>query len=169
MKQAVRTIYGIGFLIIVALLSASVGLQIVKQIMPCLLCVAQRLCFAGMGILLLLGACFPSAHRFKWIFPGGTILLSLAGLYFSSRQIWLQSITSVDTQEVCGVSFDYLFKILPWHDFMHLVLNGNHDCAQHVFSILGLDLAVWSWMSFLFFLLASLCLIVRMRKHKDIV
>lgn len=168
MKQTERLIYGVGFLVVVGVLSASVWLQVVKQIMPCLLCVMQRLCFAGIGCLFLFGFLFPNSNRLKWLYPIGSMGLSLAGLYFSGRQIWLQSVSSTDSQAVCGVSFDYLFEILPWHDFLNLVLSGNHECARHTFFMMGLDLSAWSALSFLFFLLMSLWIIKKLFTHKDV-
>lgn len=168
MKISQRATYLLGFIIICALLAASAWFQEVKHVMPCLLCVVQRLCFLGIGIFFLLGILLANVRRLKIFLPILIIILSSIGAYFSGRQVWLQYTALPNNQDICGVSLDYLFRILPWRDAMITVLNGNHECAERSISILGLDIAAWSLMSFILFFVMGLWLIKQVKKNSGI-
>jgi disulfide bond formation protein DsbB len=53
--MSTRLMYLLGFVLICVLLATSVYLEFVEGIMPCPLCVLQRICFALWGLFFLLG------------------------------------------------------------------------------------------------------------------
>lgn len=141
-------------------LGSSYYLEYGQHLEPCLLCITQRFC----TISLLLGTA-----AICWIKPlqkskTMSIILTgitLAGLFFASRQLWLQSL---DTNELpaCLPGFDTLIRYFSWQTTLRGMLWGSANCAEITWRWLNLSLAAWSGLYFLLILtLQSLILFTK--------
>jgi len=158
--MSARLTYFLGFIIIVFLLSTSAYLQIYQGIMPCPLCSLQRVSFALLGILFLIGL-FLSGKRWGRISINLLAMLaSSSGLFFAGRQIWLQQFPSADNTE-CGVSLHYMMQMLPLKEVMQKVIAGSAECTDRGWEFLHLNMPEWAFFWFSLFFVAMLYLIVK--------
>lgn len=135
-------------------LLASLYFQYVKGLHPCPLCLMQRLCV----FLLLITSCL-SLVTFKKARVLSTLQIigSFAGLFFSLRQLWLQSLPA-GTAPACMPGLDVLVQYFPWHTVAQALLWGAGDCAEIDWAFAGIPMPGWSALYFLFMLLAGVFL-----------
>ena len=142
-----RLLFLLTFLTVAALLGSGFYLQYYDGFMPCPLCTMQRLSFAAVGIMALIGFLF---HRRRLItIPSSlfVVLFSVAGFFFAARQTWLQLFPSAESSE-CGVSLEYMMQVLPLHEVMSKILAGSTECSDKTWSLLTLTMPEWSMICF---------------------
>lgn len=143
-------------------LFASFYFQYVQALMPCPLCIMQRVCV----FLLLAVMCFNfrtlrRAHTISWFLIG----ISCAGLFFSVRQLWLQSLPAGQAP-ACMPGLDILIRYFPWQAVLKALLWGSGDCAEVNWRMLGISMPGWSALYFLFMVLMALFLLWHTRAGK---
>jgi disulfide bond formation protein DsbB len=140
-------------------LFASFYFQYAQGMQPCPLCLMQRLCvfllLASMGIAL---GTQKKAHWFSFF----QLLIAGAGLFFASRQLWLQSLPP-ESAPACMPGLDVLIQYFPWQTVARALLWGTGDCAESTWSMLGLSMPAWSALYFLSMLLATAFLWIKTR------
>jgi disulfide bond formation protein DsbB len=136
------------FLIICSffLLFMSFYFEYIKGFQPCPLCIMQRVCILFILLFLLIEFYLPKKNRF---IIGLLILFSLAGLYFSSRQLWLQALPAEEAP-ACLPSLDVLIHYFPWQDTVNALFWGAGDCAEVSWRFLGLSMPAWTALYFIF-------------------
>lgn len=152
-----RTISFIGFVLTLALLGLSFYLQVYEGFTPCPLCILQRLGMAILAILFLLGVILKKGRLLIAFLAG---LISLSGILLAGRQIWLQHLPPNSSAD-CGMSLQYLMHVLPFDQVIKKVLEGTAECSQTGWQWLGISLAEWSLVWFIFFFIICLVQTVR--------
>lgn len=135
---------------IIGLLGFGYFLQYVKGLEPCPLCITQRFFFfliAGLSIISFLHN--PNA-LFSRLYSSVGIVFSLSGASFAMRQLYLQSLPD-DQVPACGPSIEYIFNNFPITEALGILLRGDGNCAEVVWSFLGLSIPAWSLTAFLLF------------------
>jgi disulfide bond formation protein DsbB len=158
-NRSTRLTYFIGFVAISVLLLISLYLQIFQGIMPCPLCTLQRFVFILLGVLFLIGL-FISQYRGRLIINCLAFLVSLTGIFFSGRQIWLQRFPTGDNSQ-CGTSLQYMLQVLPLHKVIQKIFQGSAECAQRGWEFLSLNMAEWAFLWFSLFLGLTIYLFLR--------
>ena len=126
---------------------------------PCLLCYAQRACVYLVILLSLVG--FLHKNQSLMIFRsyiGLTIAIIVCGISLSIRQLYLQNLPR-DLVPTCGPDIDYLFETLPVLEVFMIAIKGDGNCAEVLWSFLGISLPGWLLVAFvglLFYTLVSL-------------
>jgi len=150
---SLRSLYVMQLLTIVFILLISLYLQYYKSMLPCPLCIMQRGCFVLLGISFFIGIfAKPLGRQIINIF---SILFSFAGLFFASRQIWIQYFPTTNSNE-CGVTIQYMLQVLPLHEVAQKIFAGGAECTERGVNFLFLNMAEWSLLLFIIFLLANL-------------
>lgn len=153
------------FLAIITLivLMASFYFQYALGMQPCPLCLMQRLCvFLLLGIFGLSLATLRKAHWVSLL----QVLIASAGLYFSLRQIWLQSLPMGEAP-ACMPSLDMLIHYFPWQDVARALFWGTGDCAaKEAWSLLGITMPGWAALYFVFMAITGLILYFRTYKSE---
>ncbi|MFT4712322.1 MAG: disulfide bond formation protein DsbB [Candidatus Azotimanducaceae bacterium] len=127
---------------------------------PCNLCILQRVAVIATALVALFaGIHGPNIVGIK-IYASLGLLTSLAGAGLSGRQLWLQSLPA-DQVPACGPSLDYLVDIFPLTQVLSMVLEGDGDCAEVVWSFLGISIPGWTLVGF--FGLIAICAFVFLR------
>lgn len=143
----------------IAVLALSYYFQWVMGLSPCPLCLMQRFCIV---LLVFIGIleCFVWAKKnILTVYLLECIVIAL-GLYFSSRQLWLQSLPKAQLP-ACMPDLSILLKYFPWQDMVRALVWGGADCAKVEWQFLGLSMAGWSWCYFLLMGLVVLGLILK--------
>jgi len=148
-----RTWFFIGFLTCFSMLAVGAYFQLVKDLEPCPLCISQRIAIFMTGIVFL-AACIhnpKTTGRKIYAIVGGLTALTGAGL--STRHVWLQNLPPEEVPE-CGPGLSYIFDNFPLTETLKLMLNGTGECADILWTFLGLSIPGWTLLAFL--LLASI-------------
>ncbi|MCB1948514.1 disulfide bond formation protein B [Nitrosomonas sp.] len=141
-----KILYLFIFLACAALLGYAQYLQHVENLLPCPLCVAQRLAYWMLGITALLA--FLSNPRSIGRRIAGFFMAVFAsiGAVIAFRQSWL--IRYPESFE-CGISPEEAFlNSLPFADWWPGMFEANGDCADVDWEYLTLTIPDWSFVAF---------------------
>lgn len=134
---------GCAMLIAIALyMQHSMGLE------PCPLCMTQRVAIIAVGTVAFLAFLHNPAELGKKIYAALGAILAIAGGSVSSRQLWLQSLPE-DQVPACGPSLEYMFDTFPLLDTLKIMLQGDGNCAEVVWTFLGLSIPGWTLVAFI--------------------
>lgn len=125
---------------------ASFVMQYGFGLIPCPLCIMQRVCITLIALTGGLAVYFPVFVQKKVYWCLQTLWL-IGGLFFVSRQLWLQSLPA-KAQLGCMPEFDVLIAYFPWTEVVKTLVLGGSECAVISFRFLGLSLTTWSLLYF---------------------
>lgn len=138
-----RRAYWLGFLCIGGLIGFALYLQHVEMLDPCPLCMAQRLAFYAMAVVFFLGAIhFPKGWG-RRVYAMLVALTASAGAALAARHLWLQSLPP-DQVPACGPSLEYMIQTLPLAEIIRSMLTGSGECAEVLWTFLGLSMPGWT-------------------------
>lgn len=127
-----------------AMLVSALILEHVEGLEPCPMCLMQRLWVIAAGLLALIGL----AHNARWgIYPMLTALAACIGGGFSIRQLYLQSLPE-DQVPACGPPLEWLLDG-PMSDLLTAMTQGTGDCAQVMWTFLGISIPGWALVGFI--------------------
>ena len=143
-------------LIIVALL-----FEHMLSLKPCLLCYAQRACVYLVILLSLIGFLHKSQSLTVFrSYIGIAITIIVCGISLSIRQLYLQNLPP-ELVPTCGPDIDYLFETLPILEVFMLAIRGDGNCAEILWSFLGISIPGWLMVAFcaqFVYAIVSLCI-----------
>ena len=158
-KLAYRKIQYVLFLITLFVLLASFYFQYIVGLQPCPLCLMQRVCvFLLVAVMGLSLGTVKKAHFVSLL----QVFISCAGLFFSLRHLWLQSLPE-GSAPACMPGLDVLIRYFPWQAVVHALFWGAGDCAEKVWSLYGISMPGWSALYFMLMALTGLLLFFRTR------
>ncbi|CZI73372.1 TPA: disulfide bond formation protein B [Legionella pneumophila subsp. pneumophila] len=158
-KLTYRKIQSFQAIITVLVIFASFYLEYAVGLQPCPLCLMQRVCvFILLGLMGLSLGTVKKAHIVSLM----QFLVACAGLYFSLRQLWLQSLPS-DQAPACMPGLDVLIQYFPWQTVAKALFWGAGDCAEVTWIMFGISMPGWAAMYFLFMAIMGLFLFFRTR------
>lgn len=153
-KFEFKKVQGFLILLTLAVFLASLYLQYIAGLHPCALCLMQRLCV--FLLLIVMGFRLYTLKRAHFI-SLLQILLAAAGMFFSLRQLWLQSLPAGEASS-CLPGLDILVHYFPWQTVVKALFLGTGECAEVSWTLLGISLAGWGGIYFAIVLFFSLYL-----------
>lgn len=136
------------FLGCTGLMATGFYMQYVMHLYPCPLCITQRIFIVAVGITGLLGFLFNPRTTGRKVFGIFGILFAVLGGCFSIRQLWLQSLPE-DQVPACGPDIAYLLENFPLLDALSVLLRGDGNCAEVVWTFLGISIPGWTLVAFI--------------------
>lgn len=131
-------------------------------LMPCPLCVTQRVFAIGFGLIALVAAIHnPPSITQQRIYSFLTSLSALGGASISARQVYLQSLPE-DEVPACGPTLPYLMEYFPFQDVLNAMFIGEGSCAEIKWQLLGLSIPGWTLVAFIFVI--AVCVWQMLRK-----
>lgn len=125
------------------LIGGAVIIQSTVKLIPCPLCVAQRIFFGLIGLAALAGFLGWFEYFRYRIIARLMLAFALAGGSIAARQIWIQHFPPAGFDPTkCAVSFGSFI------DSFLRALGGAGNCAIRDFTLLGLSLPGWSFLCF---------------------
>ena len=124
---------------------------------PCPLCILQRIAFLLTGLIFLVAALHNPARIGSRIYALLIALAALIGAGIAGWHVRLQHLPADQVPE-CGPGLDYMLEVFPLSDTLRMVFTGSGECAEIVWSFLGLSIPAWSLVSFLCLATAGLLL-----------
>ncbi|RZA13179.1 MAG: disulfide bond formation protein B, partial [Lysobacteraceae bacterium] len=163
-RWSFRSQFLAGFAICAALLGYAFHVQFQLGIQPCPFCIFQRLCFATMGIVFLLGALHaprrPGARKAWGLLA---FVAGAAGMGISGRHAWVQM--HPPPMPICTPSWNFLVEQNSWLGVVRKVLLANGDCSSIDWRLLGLTMPMWCLVFFVALALGGLYAGFRRRAH----
>ncbi len=129
-------------------------------LIPCHLCIFQRVTVAALGVAFVLAALVSQPG------PRGVlsaILIGLAGcatLATAGRHVWIQ-MQPAGSVPACGADLDFLLDLFPLTEVILKVFKAGGECAKVDWSFLGLSMPAWVVVFALAATCGGLCNILR--------
>lgn len=107
-------------------LLAALVIEHIGGLVPCPLCLMQRVWMMAAGLVAVGAVIHASSSR---AYPALTGLLACIGGGFSIRHLYLQSLPEHEAPS-CGPDIDYMFQNFPLGDVLAAMTKGTGDCAK---------------------------------------
>jgi disulfide bond formation protein DsbB len=137
-----------GFIACAGMIAYALYAEHVLMLIPCPLCVFQRIAVIGLALVFLLAAVHHPSGWGRSVYAGLLFLVSGAGISVAGRHVWLQNLPP-DEVPSCGPGFDYIIDSFPLADALQLIFSGSGECASIDWLFLGLSMPAWTLMAFL--------------------
>lgn len=161
-----RKCFSVVALLCVIAMAIVLYLQFGQGLLPCPLCVFQRVATIVTLILAVLGILIPFRRIWRGLWYVLVILAELFGLIVAGRQVMLQHLPPGQINS-CGPGLNMMLKEFPLNKVIVEVFKGSGDCAAVHMRILGLDIAEWSLFFFIVLLIITLWSFWGARKRYD--
>ncbi|WP_131793843.1 disulfide bond formation protein B [Fluoribacter gormanii] len=165
-KLTYRKFQNFNAILTLFVLFASFYFQYIVGLIPCPLCIMQRVCvFLLLAIMGLSLRTLKKAHIISLL----QVIISCAGLFFALRQLWLQSLPAGEAP-ACMPGLDVLIRYFPWQTVVKTLFWGSGDCAEISWRMLGISMPGWCALYFSFMALMGCFLFWHTRRsalHED--
>ena len=147
--------FGLVLFALAAMVFARGYLQGYLGLEPCPLCMTQRLFVVLWGAFALLAVLHNPAGWGLRVYAALCGLSAYTGALVAARHTWLQHLPP-EKVPACGPPLDYLLENFPLRDALNTLLWGDGNCAERLWTFLGLSIPEQTLLVFLVALLASL-------------
>lgn len=131
-----------GFIACAGLMAYALYAEHVLLLMPCPLCVFQRMAVIALGVVFLVAALHHPRGGGRRVYAILVLLAAGAGVGVAGRHVWLQNLPP-DQVPSCGPGFDYIIDSFPLSEALRLIFTGSGECADVDWSFLGLSMPAW--------------------------
>ena len=138
-----------GFVACAAMMAYALYAEHKLMLMPCPLCVFQRMAVILLGILLLVVAVHNPRSWGRRVYAALIFLATAFGVTVAGRHVWLQSLPA-DQVPSCGPGFDYIIDSFPLAEALKVIFTGSGECADIDWLFLGLSMPAWVLIAVLF-------------------
>mgnify|MGYP000389169489 CR=1 FL=1 len=135
-----RNIYFLLLISVIGMVGYALYSEKVLGLVPCALCMTQRIFYCLVGFFALLALIHSQSHRLYALFMA---LSAVIGASVAGRQVWLQHLPP-DQVPACGPSLEYMLNTFPFAEALKMLLLGDGNCAEVVWRFIGLSMAEWS-------------------------
>lgn len=106
---------------------------------PCPLCLTQRVFVVISGAFALLALLHNPGRLGLRVYAATSGLSAAIGAGFAARHTWLQHLPE-DLVPACGPGLQYMLETLPFTETLELLLMGDGNCADVVWTFMGLSI-----------------------------
>lgn len=139
-----RSSFLLGFAACAALIGYAIYTQFHDGLLPCPLCIFQRLAFAALGLVFLVGGLHaPGSKVARRVYGGVAMVAAAVGIGVAGNHVRLQSLPP-DQVPACGPGLDYMLDSMPIGDVLRRVMSGSGECADVDWTFLALSMPAWS-------------------------
>ena len=152
-----RAQYALGAAICAAFLGYALYVEHRMFMLPCPLCILQRIAFLGMGVFFLLGALI--GPRPAWWRKLDALLVAFCASAGAGNAIWHMRIQNMPADEVAscsGMDLSYMLDAFPLQKVIEKVFTPSGDCAKVDWTFLGLSMPGWTLIWFVILAVAAL-------------
>jgi len=139
----------LAFAVCAALLAFAIYMQLQGGLVPCPLCIFQRIAFTATAVVFLVAALHaPHGTLGQRIYSLLALVAAGIGAGIAARHVWIQHLPA-DEVPTCGPGLDYMRELMPLTSVIRKVLTGSGECARVDWTLFGLSMAEWGLVWFL--------------------
>jgi disulfide bond formation protein DsbB len=128
----------------------------------CPLCMTQRVFVVGFGVIAFIAFLHNPSGAGNRVYGALCTLFAITGGAVAARHVWLQHLPE-DQVPACGPSLEYMLETLPFTETLSLVLMGDGNCAETVWTFMGLSIPEQTLL--LFIVVTLICLWQTFRRY----
>ncbi len=125
-----------------AALSFAFYAQYGLNLVPCHLCIFQRVTMAAMGVAFVLAARFSRPGRRGVLCAALIGVTGLATVATAGRHVWIQ-MQPEGSVPACGADLDFMLDLFPLTEVILKVFQAGGECARVDWSFLGFSMPAW--------------------------
>ncbi len=138
-----------GFVLCGSLIAYALYVQFGMLMLPCPLCILQRIAFAVMGVAFLIGGLHaPKGRVGRGIYGVLAFVPAAAGAGVAGYHVWLQSLPPSEVPLCSGMGLDYMIESMGLVGALARVFEGSGECAKVDWAFLGLSMPTWTLLWF---------------------
>lgn len=139
-----------GFLVCAGLLGFALYVEHGMLMLPCPLCILQRIAFVVMGLFFLLGAVVGPRPAWARVVATAFVMLgSSAGAGIAAWHVRMQHLPADEVPSCGGMELGYMLESFPLQQVIAKVFTGSGDCAKVDWAFAGLSMPVWTLLFFI--------------------
>jgi protein dithiol:quinone oxidoreductase len=143
-RWSFRSQFLLGFLLCAGLIGFALFSQFQWGLLPCPLCIFQRIAFAGAAVVFLIGGLHaPKGVWGRRVYGLLTLIPAGIGAGIAGRHVRLTMLPPDKVPE-CGPPLQFMMDTNPLTEVIRKVLTGSGECAKVDWSFLGLSMPAWS-------------------------
>ena len=151
LRSSFRAQFLLGFVLCAGLIAFAYHTQYrdVNPLDPCPLCIFQRIAFAALAAVFLLGGLHgPKGSGGRRAYGVLGLIAAAIGIGIAGRHVWLTHLPA-DQVPSCGPPLNFMMEANPLTDVIRKVLTGSGECAKVDWTFLGLSMPAWSLLCFI--------------------
>jgi disulfide bond formation protein DsbB len=146
-----------GAIVCAALIGYALYVEKHMLMMPCPLCILQRVAIIAVGLTGLVAALHgPKSAGGRRAYGLLAFLAAMAGVGVASRHLWIQSLPPDQVPLCNSMGIDYMLDAMPMLDVLRTILTGSGECAKVDWTWLGLSMPGWTLVCFVLLGLGAL-------------
>lgn len=130
---------GLVLLAVISILFARLYLEEALQLAACPLCMTQRVFVVLWGVIALVAVVHNPADWGRRVYAALCAMAAIIGGAVAARHVWLQHLPE-DQVPACGPSLEYMLETLPFSETLSIVLMGDGNCAETMWTFFGLSI-----------------------------
>jgi disulfide bond formation protein DsbB len=131
--------FGLAAITVISIVFAMLFLEEQLGLAPCPLCMTQRLFIVLMGIFALIAALHNPPGWGRRIYGMLCTAAAVTGGAVAARHVWLQHLPA-DQVPACGPSLEYMLDTLPFSETFTIVMMGDGNCADTLWTFMGFSI-----------------------------
>ena len=140
-----RKLSTLGALICFGAIAYALYVQYHMLMLPCPLCIFQRVAFGAAGLFFLIGTLHnPEGSGFRRVYGTMAALSALAGAGIAGRHVAIQLMPADEAAACSSLGLDYMLDIMPLTEVLSTVLKGSGECAKIDWTFLGFSMPMWT-------------------------
>ncbi|HYM87422.1 MAG TPA: disulfide bond formation protein B [Pseudoxanthomonas sp.] len=148
-RWSFRMQFLLGFLACVAVVGYAIWTQLHDGLEPCNLCIFQRVSFALLAVVFLVGALHaPRTQGGRRGYGIAAFVAAGIGIGIAARHVWVQSLPA-DLVPSCGPPLGFLQESVGVLGMIKKVLTASGSCGTIDWTLLGLAMPAWSLICFI--------------------
>lgn len=163
-----RGVFLTGFLVCLSMLLVAGYFQFIEHLDPCPLCILQRLMVLAVGFVFLLGLIHNPIDTGRRVYGFLVVLFAGLGAAIAGRHVWLQSVPEEQVPS-CGPGLNFILDNFPISQAIDMVLRGSGECADVLWTLLGLSIPAWTLVAFVVMIIAGLTQLFGRHKRPDFI
>lgn len=137
-----RAVNGLGAAACAGLMGYALYVQHVMGLVPCPLCVFQRIAVIALGLIFLAATVHGPRGWGARVYGVLALIAGGAGVGVAGWHVYLQGLPP-DKVPACGPGLDYLLETFPLTQALQKVFAGSGECADIAWSFLGVSMPGW--------------------------
>jgi disulfide bond formation protein DsbB len=130
---------GLALLALVSMAFAMGYLERHLNLAACPLCMTQRVFVVAWGLIALVAFIHNPGVTGSRIYGALCAISALGGAAIAGRHVWLQHLPPEEVP-ACGPSLEYMLETLPFTETLSIVMMGDGNCAQTMWTFMGLSI-----------------------------